>query len=158
MIRRRISKLIASGLALCIILQISACGTILYPERKGQIDGRIDPHVAILDGIGLLLFLVPGVIAFAVDFSNGTIYLPGTRTSSIKDASEMNVVNFDNTLGVDDLEIILERELGVEIELDSPEAYSRRLYSLNDIESRLYLNKNLTVATNTPHPRTLYYE
>jgi hypothetical protein len=52
----------------------------MYPERKGQIDGKIDPTVAILNGIGLLLFLVPGVIAFAVDFSNGTIYLPGTQT------------------------------------------------------------------------------
>ncbi|MDP3458087.1 MAG: hypothetical protein Q8S09_02315 [Hyphomonas sp.] len=58
---------------------LGACGTIMYPERKGQVDGKIDPTVAILNGIGLLLFLVPGVIAFAVDFSNGTIYLPGTQ-------------------------------------------------------------------------------
>lgn len=69
--------LAGSGLALAAT-SLSACGTIMYPERKGQIDGKIDPTVAILDGIGLLLFLVPGVIAFAVDFSNGTIYLPGT--------------------------------------------------------------------------------
>ncbi len=60
---------------------LASCGTILHPERKGQVDGRIDPSIAILNGIGLLLFLVPGVIAFAVDFSNGTIYLPGTQTS-----------------------------------------------------------------------------
>ncbi|HRX75648.1 MAG TPA: hypothetical protein P5341_16175, partial [Hyphomonas sp.] len=33
----------------------------------------------ILDGIGLLLFLIPGLIAFAVGFSNDTIYLPGRR-------------------------------------------------------------------------------
>lgn len=59
---------------------LGACGTIMYPERKGQIDGKIDPTVAILNGIGLFFFLVPGVIAFAVDFSNGTIYLPGTQT------------------------------------------------------------------------------
>jgi hypothetical protein len=30
----------------------------------------------VLDGIGLLVFLVPGIIAFAVDFSTGAIYLP----------------------------------------------------------------------------------
>jgi hypothetical protein len=29
-----------------------------------------------LDGIGLLLFFIPGVIAFAVDFATGAIYLP----------------------------------------------------------------------------------
>ena len=29
-----------------------------------------------LNSIGLLFFFVPGVIAFAVDFINGTIYLP----------------------------------------------------------------------------------
>jgi hypothetical protein len=64
---------------------LSACGTIMYPERKGQIDGKLDSTVVILNGIGLLLFLVPGVIAFAVDFSNGTIYLPGTgRRADLK--------------------------------------------------------------------------
>jgi hypothetical protein len=29
-----------------------------------------------LDGLGLLLFFVPGVVAFAVDFYTGAIYLP----------------------------------------------------------------------------------
>jgi hypothetical protein len=60
------------------IVQLMGCGTILYPERKGQKSGKIDTGVAILDGIGVLFFVVPGVIAFAVDFYNGTIYLPGT--------------------------------------------------------------------------------
>jgi hypothetical protein len=65
---------------ICIVLivQLTGCGTILYPERKGQKNGKIDAGVAILDGIGILLYIIPGVIAFAVDFYNGTIYLPGT--------------------------------------------------------------------------------
>jgi hypothetical protein len=71
---------IKDGLSLLIVaalgLQSMGCGTILHPERKGQKDGRIDAGVAVLDGIGLLFFIIPGVIAFAVDFSNGTIYLP----------------------------------------------------------------------------------
>jgi hypothetical protein len=29
-----------------------------------------------LDGVGLLFFFVPGIIAFAVDFMTGAIYLP----------------------------------------------------------------------------------
>lgn len=55
---------------------LSGCGTFLYPERRGQPGGRIDWKVVALDGIGLLLFFVPGVIAFAVDIYSGAIYLP----------------------------------------------------------------------------------
>jgi hypothetical protein len=55
---------------------LASCGTLLYPERRGQPAGRLDVGVVALDGIGLLLFLVPGVIAFAVDFATGAIYLP----------------------------------------------------------------------------------
>ena len=62
------------------IVQLMGCGTILYPERKGQKSGKIDAGVAILDGSGVLFFIIPGVIAFAVDFYNGTIYLPGTSS------------------------------------------------------------------------------
>ncbi|WP_107852986.1 hypothetical protein [Oceanimonas marisflavi] len=72
-------KTLALALAGVITTQLAACGTVFYPERKGQRSGRIDPVVAIANGVGLLIFLVPGVIAFAVDFSNGTIYLPGGR-------------------------------------------------------------------------------
>ncbi len=66
------------SLALCaaITANSSSCGTILHPERCGQPPGRIDPAVAILDGVGLLLFFIPGAIAFAVDFYTGAIYLP----------------------------------------------------------------------------------
>jgi hypothetical protein len=60
-----------------LILQATACGTILHPERRGQRGGRIDAGIAVLDAVGLLFFIIPGVIAFAVDFTNGTIYLPG---------------------------------------------------------------------------------
>lgn len=54
----------------------AGCGTILYPERRGQPKGRLDWGVVALDGLCLLLFFVPGVIAFAVDFATGAIYLP----------------------------------------------------------------------------------
>jgi hypothetical protein len=54
----------------------AGCGTILYPERRGQPPGPLDWGIVALDALGLLLFFLPGVIAFAVDFNNGTIYLP----------------------------------------------------------------------------------
>jgi hypothetical protein len=60
------------------------CGTIIYPERRGQTAGRIDVGIALLDGLGLLVFLIPGVIAFAVDFSTGAIYLPSGKSKHAK--------------------------------------------------------------------------
>lgn len=74
----RISKRwLCSLLALTLLIQSVSCGTILYPERVGQTRGALDYKVVALDTIGLLLFVVPGAVAFAVDFYNGTIYLPG---------------------------------------------------------------------------------
>ena len=65
-----------------LIVQLAGCGTLMYPERKGQRGGRIDVGIAILDGIGLLVYLIPGIIAYALDFYNGTIYLPATAQGS----------------------------------------------------------------------------
>ena len=74
-----LSKLICVFVAVALVSQVTGCGLILYPERKGQTQGSIDPGVAVLDAIGLLFFIIPGVIAFAVDFSTGTIYYPSGK-------------------------------------------------------------------------------
>lgn len=89
-------KIIPGIVVTMLLLNTTACGTILYPERKGQISGHIDPGVAVLDGVGLLLFIIPGVIAYAVDFSNGTIYLPGGK----KHASVEQGINPDDMIAV----------------------------------------------------------
>ncbi len=73
---KRLKSLSVRLVIAALLVNTASCGTILYPERKGQIDGELDAGVVVLDAIGLLFFLIPGVIAFAVDFSNGTIYLP----------------------------------------------------------------------------------
>jgi len=69
-------NLLAKYLAIYLAFQTISCGTLLYPERRGQPVGRLDVGVVALDAVGLLLFFVPGIIAFAVDFATGTIYLP----------------------------------------------------------------------------------
>jgi hypothetical protein len=69
-------KRIAGTIALGGTVFLTSCGTLLYPERRGQPAGRLDVGVVVLDGIGLLVFFVPGIIAFAVDFATGAIYLP----------------------------------------------------------------------------------
>lgn len=60
-------------------LALTGCGTILHPERRGQDAGPLDWKIVGLDAIGLLFFFVPGVIAFAVDFGTGAIYLPADQ-------------------------------------------------------------------------------
>jgi len=78
MFNRRMKAL---SLALCtaLSLQLGGCGTILYPERRGRTAGRVDAGVAVMDGLWCLVFIIPGVVAFIVDFSNGAIYESGRR-------------------------------------------------------------------------------
>ncbi len=118
----------------CILIaQLVGCGTIMYPERKGQKGGKIDAGVAVLDGIGLLFFLIPGVIAFAVDFNNGTIYLPGTFGKS---ADQMNIreVKFDaKKANTSDLEMIIKKETGYEVKFDQDNMKVSTLKSVDDV-------------------------
>lgn len=59
------------------VLCLPGCGTLLHQERVHQPHSRdIDWKIAALNGLGLALFFVPGVVAFAVDFYTGAIYLP----------------------------------------------------------------------------------
>ncbi|WP_444935518.1 hypothetical protein ACJJIW_14260 [Microbulbifer sp. JMSA004] len=78
---RVIKRSVVASAALVTVMNLSACGYFLYPERKGQAGGRVDPAVVILDGVGLLFGLLPGIVAFAVDITNGTIYLPPGHSS-----------------------------------------------------------------------------
>ncbi len=59
-----------------LIFSTTGCGAIFYPERNGN-TSKVDPKVAVLDGIGLVFFIIPGVVAYAIDFSTGCIYLSG---------------------------------------------------------------------------------
>jgi hypothetical protein len=112
-------------LILAIMFCVTSCGTILYPERRGQAAGRIDVGVAVLNGIGLLVFLVPGVIAFAVDFSTGAIYLPSSSSAhleinpaKLKDADVIKA----NTQFLTRLEIetLVKKEIHQDFDLASP--------------------------------------
>lgn len=75
-------KLTVCVITLVAVLNTSACGYFLYPERVGNTSGKIDPAVVILDAAGLFLGVIPGVVAFAVDLTTGAIYLsPGERST-----------------------------------------------------------------------------
>ena len=68
-------RLAAFVVTVVLVLQTTGCGLLLFPERQGQKSGRIDPGVAILDAAGLIVFIVPGLIAFGVDFITGCRHL-----------------------------------------------------------------------------------
>ncbi|KUJ80201.1 hypothetical protein AWR36_014400 [Microbulbifer flavimaris] len=81
--QKTVKRGIAASCLLAFAVNLTACGYFLYPERKGQTGGRVDPVVVVLDGAALLFGILPGIVAFAVDFTNGTIYLPAGGTSAI---------------------------------------------------------------------------
>jgi len=85
-------KLIYCSLCIVLLVNLAACGTILYPERRGQTQGQLDAGVVMLDALGLLLFFVPGVVAFAIDFANGTIYLPQGQALQMTDEQQKQLV------------------------------------------------------------------
>jgi hypothetical protein len=86
-----LKRVTRAGFVVCLGPLASSCGTLLHPERVGQpAMGRIDPAVAILDGLGLLLFVVPGIVAFIVDFATGAIYLPPQYVGDTKSKPEGN--------------------------------------------------------------------
>lgn len=75
--RQFLSRVAIWGLAGTATCGVSGCGTLIHAERRGQPHSdRLDWGIVTLDGLGLLLFFIPGVIAFVVDFGTGAIYLP----------------------------------------------------------------------------------
>ncbi|WP_448679147.1 polyribonucleotide nucleotidyltransferase [Pseudomonas nicosulfuronedens] len=121
---RLATRVSCAVLSAALFSQLTACGTLFYPDRRGQIDGRIDPAVAALDAVGLLFYVIPGLIAFGVDFATGAIYLPDEKYSvapeTLKDA-----VSEDGTVDKAKLKAILERETGRSLPLDDPRLIQR---------------------------------
>ena len=135
--KRIFKRILILFILVSLLVQLSACGWILHPERRGQSSGRIDVGIAVLDGVGLLFFLIPGIIAFAVDFSTGCIYLPGGRYSAAPDTDEIDtdeikVVHVDPAkLNETAIKKIIIRESGISAMIDLNQA---ELFVLNGSE------------------------
>lgn len=118
--RKSIMKpVLASTLSALLILELSGCGTIIYPERRGQVGGRIDPTVVIMDGIGLLFWVIPGVIAFAVDFATGAIYTSSGRYSVAPEALQ-GTMKENGEIDTVQLQEIIKQQTGKNIPLNHP--------------------------------------
>ncbi len=111
-------RLIGGVLVAALLTQVTACGSIFYPDRRGQIDGKIDPAIAVLDAVGLLFYIVPGLIAFAVDFATGAIYFEPGKTAQVAPEKLQEAIGADGKVDNRKLQTILETELGRSFPLD----------------------------------------
>lgn len=126
-------RLPAALIMASMVLTLTSCGTLIHPERRGQPAGRLDPAIVVLDAVGLLLFFVPGVIAFAVDFSTGAIYLPPEHAAALPvDSAHLRTVRMSpDELTPQKIESIVQQETGKNIRLQ-PGSY--RAIPLRQIE------------------------
>jgi len=118
-----------------LIMQMSACGNLLYPERQGQKRGTIDAGVAVLDAVELLFFIVPGVIAFAVDFATGAIYLPpGQSKMKLFSGRHLPVIQLDlENLNAVNIEAVIAGHTGYRISLNQPNIEISKLKDKGEI-------------------------
>jgi hypothetical protein len=58
------------------IFSATGCATIFYPERQGQVGGRVDIVMLCVD----LVIFWPGLV---IDFITGAIYLPNSYSGGI---------------------------------------------------------------------------
>ncbi|WP_347505926.1 polyribonucleotide nucleotidyltransferase [Pseudomonas anguilliseptica] len=114
------TRVIGGLLVATLLTQLSACGTLFFPDRRGQIEGRIDPVVAGLNAIGILFYVIPGLIVFGIDFASGAIYLPGGLTSQMDPQDLQNVVDADGKVDPLKLKALIEVQTGHSLPLDDP--------------------------------------
>lgn len=148
----RVRSLAAALVPLLIAAQLTACGTILYPERRDQDPGRVDADIVILDAVGLLFFLVPGVIAFAVDFATGAIYLPPgerSRVSEILGAADIEERKLEGR-DARAIERAVREAVGIEIDLAERTVQVLPGREGEDVRARV---ARLQVATLAAEPR-----
>jgi hypothetical protein len=118
--KKTVLRVLTLLLAAFMLIQTLGCGTLIYPERRGQTNGRIDPGVAVLDGAGLLLFVIPGLVAFGVDFTTGAIYMPSKKAEAElgPDGTPVVVRVNPDDLSLSKIENVLEQYTGKPIKLD----------------------------------------
>jgi len=123
----RISSRVTGGILVATLLtQLTACGTLFYPDRRGQIEGKVDPVIVALDAIGILFYVIPGLIAFGVDFASGAIYLPGGTTAQVAPETLKQAIGADGKVDNTRLQAILESELGQRLPLNDPRLIQHR--------------------------------
>lgn len=118
------------------VATLAGCGTLMYPERRGQPrTGDIDWTVAGMDAIGLVLFFIPGVIAFAIDYHNGTLFLPEGNASTGGERTLRTVKLSGPHPSRSEIAIALSRETRKTVVLDKGSFFTRRMESIDEFWS-----------------------
>lgn len=118
-------RVIGGVLAVTLFTQLAACGTLFYPDRRGQIEGRVDPLIVGLNAIGILFYVIPGLIAFGIDFATGAIYLPDGEGYSVAPQTLQEAIGADGQIDQAALKAIILRETGRSLPLDDPRLLQR---------------------------------
>ncbi len=142
--KKRMFKVGCYLLSGLLLIQSVSCGTILYPDRHGQ-EGRgsVDWGVVALDGVGLFFFLVPGLIAFAVDFATGAIYLPPWEKNifsqtDLDNGDCIKVVFADKSLMTkENIEKVVKQYTKKEFSLNNKDLKIIEINSLDDIQQAI---------------------
>lgn len=114
---------------------LAGCGTLMYPERRGQArTGGIDWTVAGMDAIGLVLFFIPGLIAFAVDYHNGTLFLPEGSASAGRRRT-LRTVKLSSHPSSDEIAAAVSSATGMPVVLEEGMFISRRMETLDEFWS-----------------------
>ncbi|MGY4531706.1 hypothetical protein ACVW0Y_000816 [Pseudomonas sp. TE3786] len=114
------TRVVGGALIVALLTQLTACGSIFFPDRRGQIEGKIDPVVAGLDAIGLLFYIIPGLIAFSIDFATGAIYFPEGQSAQIDPQKLQDTIGTDGKVDNVRLKALIEQETGRTLPLDDP--------------------------------------
>lgn len=130
--RQFLQALVAGGLPPAL----TGCGTIFFPERRGQPAGPLDWRIVALDALGLFFFFIPGIIAFAVDFTTGAIYLPPHEYGQAPPDPHATFVTLrGEARTLDDIEQRVSRETGKTVRLVPGEYHSEPMDSLDEFET-----------------------
>lgn len=134
--RHCLFRLLQGSVGVTTMAATGGCGSILYPERIGQPrGGPIDWKVVALDGVGLMLFFVPGIVAFAVDFYNGTIFLPSGHYGEYAARKRPELVSVTvppKSLDQASIERVASEHVGQKVALTSGSYFAQPLKAIDD--------------------------
>lgn len=118
---RSIKPITSIALIFILTTQLFSCGYLLHPERQGKKSGKIDVAIVALDSIGLLFFILPGLIALGVDIYSGTIYMPLEQNSLAPNWKESVKIKVDpNNITKESIAAAIKDQTGIVINLDDP--------------------------------------
>ena len=88
-------RTVALVAALGVFSTSVSCGYFLYPKRRGNKGGGLHTPTLVMDLLWLLPGIIPGVVALAVDFSTGAIYMSkgGKAPVAVEGVKSSSMVN-----------------------------------------------------------------